>query len=111
MEYSKFTKIVRAGTPFATGKMMNSWRFFRTPLYDVAIADVDTTPYFVFNEEGTIYTQKNKGFISNGIVGQVNMAHWSEDLGLPYSEEPTNKTLQARNNEMLLGIGAIEVIR
>ena len=111
MLYSQFITIVQSGTPFDKGQMMDSWAFFDTPYQYVAIADVSRTPYFVFNEEGTIYTQKNKGFISKGIVGQINNALYSEQLDLPYSYEEANKTLAQRRNSILMSQGAIEVIR
>lgn len=111
MLFNEFIVIVKSGTPFDKGQMQESWAFFDTPYQYVAIADIQRTPYFVYNEEGTVYTQKNKGFIRNGIVGQINNALWSESLGLPYSYEEANKTLADRRNSMLLGQGAIEVIR
>ena len=111
MLFNEFMLIVQSGTPFDTGQMMDSWAFFDTPYQYVAIADVNRTPYFVFNEEGTIFSTKNKGFIKNGIVGQINNALYSEQLGLPYSYEEANKTLADRRNSLLLSQGAIEVIR
>jgi hypothetical protein len=111
MEFNTFQNVVKAGTPFDKGQMMDSWLFYDTPYRFVAQADIARTPYFVYNEEGTIYTTKNKGFISKGIVGQINQITYSENLGLPYSYEETNKTLANRRNKLLEQMGVLEVIR
>lgn len=109
MDFATFQNVIMAGTPFRTGNMMsNGWAYFDTPYRYEAHANINAVPYIVFNEEGTIYTQKNKGFISQGIVGQLNHITWSETLGLPYSYENTDKTLASRRNSMLMAMGAVQ---
>lgn len=108
MDFPTFQSIVMAGTPFRTGNMMsNGWAYFDTPYRYEAHANVNAVPYIVFNEEGTIYTTKNKGFISKGIVGQLNYASWSETLGIPYNYEESNKIVKDRRNSMLLAMGTV----
>lgn len=112
MDFNTFQNVVRAGTPFDTGYMMtNGWAYFDTPYQYVAIANINTVPYIVFNELGTIYSQKNKGFISKGIVGQLNRITQSEILGLPYSYKETNDLLRDRQNDLLVSQGVLEVIK
>ena len=109
MDFNTFQGTVKAGTPFDTGQMMDSWLFYDTPYQFVAQADIARTPYFVFNQEGTIYTQKNKGFIDR-IVGEINYITYSENLGLPYDYSEINDTLDQRNT-ILQQQGALEVVK
>lgn len=109
MQFNTFQNVVKAGTPFDKGQMMDSWLFYDTPYQFVSQADIARTPYFVYNQEGTIYTQKNKGFIDR-IVGQINYITYSENLGLPYSFADVDATLQNRS-EILAQLGALEVIK
>ena len=108
MDFNTFQNVVRAGTPFDKGNMMeNGWKYFDTPYKYVAIADTFTVPYIVYNEEGTIYTQKNKNFIREGIMGQLMHISQSETLGLPYSYKETNKTLAQRRLSLMENAGVI----
>jgi hypothetical protein len=112
MDFSTFQEVVRAGTPFDTGYMMtNGWAYFDTPYQFVAIANETGVPYIVYNEDGTIYSKKNKGFISKGITGQLNQITYSEQLGLPYSFKEQDNTLRDRRNDMLVSMGVLEVRR
>lgn len=108
MEYAQFQNIVRSGVPFDTGNMyQNGMDFFDTPYYYRASFNINRVPYIVYNEEGTIYTKKNKGFISRGIVGAINRATYSETLGLPFAYSGYNNTVAKRNNEILVSMGVM----
>ena len=112
MDFGTFQKVIMAGTPFDKGVMMQQgWAYFDTPIQFIAIANTNGVPYIVYNEEGTIYTQKNKGFISKGLTGQLNHITWSEQLGLPYTYEETNKTLRQRRNSIMQSMGVLGVSR
>ena len=111
MDFNTFQQEIRYLTPFDNGNMMiNGWAFFDTPYQYVGIANVNAVPYIVFNEEGTIYTTKNKGFISEKITGRLNEITQSEILGLPYQSN-ANETVQKRQNDMLVSKGVLEVIK
>lgn len=112
MDFNTFQNVIRAGTPFDKGNMMeNGWAYFDTPYQFIAIANTNGVPYIVFNEEGTVYSQKNKGFIRNKLTGQLNHITQSEQLGLPYSYKETNKTLANRRNSIMLSKGVLGVTR
>lgn len=109
MDFNTFQNTVKAGTPFDSGQMMDSWLFYDTPYQFVAQADVARTPYFVFNQEGTIYTQKNKGFIDR-IVGEINAITYAENTGVRLDYSIVDDTLDQRNT-ILQQMGALEVIK
>jgi len=70
---SDLRTIVDANKPFDTGFLFNFGnRYNDNGHFMVAIYDLITVPYIQFLEEGTRYSIKHKGFISNKTVGQVN---------------------------------------
>jgi hypothetical protein len=70
---SDLRTIVDANKPFDTGFLFNFGnRYNDNGHFMVAIYDLITVPYIQFLEEGTRYSTKHKGFISNKTVGQVN---------------------------------------
>ena len=108
MDFAQFQNIVRFNMPFDTGNMFsNGTDFFDTPYFYRASYNINRVPYIVFNEEGTIYTQKNKGFISQKTVGMINRATYSENLGLPFDTRPINNTIGQRNNQVLISMGVM----
>lgn len=111
MDFNTFQQEIRALTPFDTGNMMtNGWAFFDTPYQYIGIANTQAVPYIVYNEEGTIYTTKNKGFISQKITGRLNAITQSEILGLPIDYNETSETMKKRN-DILVSQGVLEVIK
>jgi len=109
MESKTFFGVVRANMPYDKGNMfMNGIDEFITPYYDLAAYNNDRVNYIRYNEEGTIYTKKNKGFISKKTVGMVNRIMWSENLGLPYDFSEIDETLAVRNNDILTKQGVID---
>lgn len=106
--YETFQSIVKVNMPFDTGNMYaNGVVFFDTPYYYRAAYDINRVPYIVFNEEGTVYSQKNKGFISQKTTGAVNRAVQSIILGLPYNEKEISEEYSKRNNEILISQGVM----
>ena len=66
-----------------TGYMAsNGAEFFDTPYELVAIYNTNRVPYIVFQEEGTRYYNKNKGFITTKADGKINRFIQSDILGL-----------------------------
>lgn len=70
---SDLRTIVNANKPFDTGFLFNFGnRYNENGHYMVAIYDLVTVPYIQFLEEGTAFSTKHQGFISQDTVGQVN---------------------------------------
>ena len=91
-----------------TGKMAREGaEFFETPNELVAIYNVTGVPYIVFQEEGTKYYDKNKGFIKNKAEGKINRFLWSEALGLPYDTTENDKVLLDNQDKLLVQIGGL----
>ena len=84
----------------------NGAEFFETPYELVAIYNTNTVPYIVFNEEGTRYTQKNKGFISVKAEGKISRFIYSEALGIPYNKLENNQIILENNNKLMVELGA-----
>jgi len=73
MTLGEVREIVNANKPFDTGFLfMFGNRYNETENYIVAIYDLNTVPYIQFLEEGTQYSDKHQGFISQDTVGQIN---------------------------------------
>jgi hypothetical protein len=70
---SDLRDIVDANKPFDTGYLFSFGnRYNENGHFMVAIYDLVTVPYIQFLEEGTRYSTKHQGFISEKTVGQVN---------------------------------------
>lgn len=73
LSLSDLRTIVDANKPFDTGYFFTFGnRYNETSQYKVAIYDLNTVPYIQFLEEGTRFSEKHKGFISQKTVGQIN---------------------------------------
>jgi len=108
MDYAQFINIIKANMPFDKGNMFNNGAdYFDTPYFFKANYNNDRVPYIDYNEFGTIYTKKNKGFISQKTVGVINRATWSESLGLPFDNKPYNDEVATRNNSILEQMGVM----
>ncbi len=109
METVAFFSIIKANMPFDKGNMFaNGVDEISTPYYDLASYNNERVNYIRYNEEGTIYTKKNKGFISKKTVGMVNKAIWSDNLDLPFDYTEINETVAERNNSILIKQGVME---
>lgn len=106
-ELADVIEIVLANIPIDTGFMARTApAFFETP-YEITViySGVD---YLEYNEEGTIYTQKNKGFISKKTTGLINRYGWSKSLGLPLDKTENNEALLENQDKLLEELGVIE---
>lgn len=108
MDYARFQNIVMVNAPFDTGVLMNEGIIFTdTAFYMRAHYDTASVEYIIYNEEGTKFTQVNKGFIGKKTVGAINNAIYSETLGLRDTDREENSELARRRNEILISQGAI----
>lgn len=73
MTLGELRSIVDANKPFDTGYLFTLGnRYNETAMFKVAIYDLLTVPYIQFLEEGTVFSDRHKGFISVKTVGQIN---------------------------------------
>jgi hypothetical protein len=73
MNLQEFRSIIQAQMPYDTGFMfLAGARYYDTAHFQLAVYDTERVPYIIFNEEGTKYSTKNKGFISQKTVGALN---------------------------------------
>lgn len=64
--------VVNGNMPYDTGFMfLAGAKFFDNDHFQLVKYDVERVPYIVYNEEGTRFTQVNKGFIRNKTVGDL----------------------------------------
>jgi len=95
MDLEKTRNIVVANMPFRSGFMfIHGAKFYETDHYILTRYDLQAVPYIRYNEEGTIFTQKNKGFISVKTVGELIAA---EALGVPttgYSDASRKRVME-----------------
>lgn len=102
--------IVVSNMPYDTGNMfMRGARFIETDLYWQVVYDLNAVPYIYYQEEGTIHSTKNKGFISvrtetelqNLILMRMN------NNNEPYV--PQNNNIRLRSQ--MVSAGVIETMR
>jgi len=72
MDLETTRNVVISNMPFRTGRMfLHGAKFYETEQYILTVYDLMAVPYIRYNEEGTIFTTKNKGFISQKTVGEL----------------------------------------
>lgn len=108
MNLHEFRNVCLAEVPVDTRNMLlNGFRFYETDLFFRCQADLGAVPYIYYNEEGTVFTQKNKGFISNGMVGAVTRAFTMDANGQPHSIYQTSEE-SVRSKVLQVESGVIE---
>ena len=101
-------EIILGNFPFDTGFMSrNGAEFFEDSEKITVIYNTTAVPYIVYNEEGTIYTTKNKGFITVRAEGKLNEYLTSQLLGLHYNKNKNNKTILERQHKLYVELGAV----
>lgn len=72
MDLETTRNVVVSNMPFRSGFMfVHGAKFYETEHYILTRYDLQAVPYIRYNEEGTIFTQKNKGFISQKTIGEL----------------------------------------
>jgi hypothetical protein len=90
--------------------LLNGFRFYETDILFRCQADLGAVPYIYYNEEGTVFTQKNKGFISQKMVSAVNNLMVADMNGQTYSQyRPNEEAL--RDKVLQVESGVIEKLR
>ena len=94
--------------PYDTGFMfLSGAKYFETEHFLLAVYDTERVPYIVYNEEGTIYSTKNKGFISQRTVGALNRYAAGVDKSVMSRYEETNNR---RGSTNMIKQGALDKI-
>jgi len=103
--------VVLADMPYRTGFMfLNGANFYETAHYNVCIYDVQRVPYIVFNEEGTRFTQKNVGFISQRTIGDLLLLEGMRQSGDNTPLTGFSEKAARRGNTEMLAAGLTEYI-
>ena len=111
MNLSQFRALCLNEVPVDTGYMLtNGFIFYETPTTLRMDADITSVPYIVYNEEGTVFSTANQGFISQGMVGAINKAVVKEANGMDISPEHQNREEQIRKKSLIMNSGAIQKI-
>jgi hypothetical protein len=106
MNLQEMRSIVQAQMPYDTGFMfLAGARYYETAHFLLTVYDTERVPYIIFNEEGTIYTDKNKGFISQQTVGALNRFGASQDKSVLSRYENYNNR---RGSTNMIKQGALE---
>lgn len=86
----------------------NGAEFFETPYELAAIYNVIGVPYIVYQEEGTYFYDKNKGFISTKAQNKIERYVWSQRMDIPYNKLENDQILLEDRNKMLVELGVVE---
>lgn len=109
--YSDFIELVLSGMPVDTGFMLlNGVEFFDTATEFVAVYNTNAVDYIVYNEEGTKFTQKNKGFITVKTWGKLMAYANSKTLGLPFDMNESNEAILNNQEKMMVELGAVQYV-
>ena len=107
MNLENMRTIVQANMPYDTGFMfMAGAKYFETAHFLMAVYDTERVPYIIYNEEGTIYSTKNQGFISDRTVGALNRFNGGDNKAMSKYEEINNR----RGSTNMIKQGALEKI-
>lgn len=111
LNLSEVRNIVTSNMPYDTGFMsLAGAKFSENNHMMIVRYDTERVPYIVYNEEGTIYTQKNKGFISEKTIGALLMFNQHKKAGnrLPFTR--MNEGIKRRASTNMIKQGALEKI-
>lgn len=97
--FQNFQDVINSQVPFDTGNMFqNGIDYFDTPEYYLASYNVYRVPYIIYNEMGTKYSVKNKGFISDKTVGLLNYITQQNSVGVQAIFGDIDNTIKERNS-------------
>lgn len=102
--------IVVSNMPYDTGNMfMRGARFIETDLYWQVVYDLNLVPYIYYQEEGTVHSTKNKGFISKKTENELQNLIAMRMNGMTEPYVPKNDNIRTR--AQMVSAGVIENIR
>lgn len=104
--------IVSNNMPYDTGFMsQNGARFFETEHFMLCKYDIERVPYIVYNEEGTKFSVKNKGFIKHKTIGDLQRQAAYKEAGLQAPMNTLDENVKRRASFNMMKQGAIEKLR
>ena len=94
--------------PYDTGYMfLAGARYFDNAHFMMAVYDTERVPYIVYNEEGTRFSTKNKGFISQRTIGALNRFGANPDANVMGKYQESNNR---RGSTNMIKQGALDKI-
>lgn len=104
--------IVLANMPYDTGFMfLEGASFYETNAFLLCRYEITRVPYIVYNEEGTVYTTKNQGFIRDKTVGDLNRHASYKQAGLVAPPETLGDRVKRRGSLDMIKQGALDKVR
>jgi len=109
MNLNDFRNVALSQVPVDSRNMLlNGFRFYETDLFFRVVADLDAVPYIYYNEEGTVFTEKNKGFFSKKMKGAIESAFIKDSNGEDMTPLYTANEEAIRKDVSLANAGVIE---
>jgi len=109
MDLETMRLVVTTNMPYDKGFMfMAGAKFFETEHFMLCKYNTERVPYIIYNEEGTIYTTKNKGFIRDRTIGDLNRHLIYEMNGVKAPTLKLEDRAKRRASDVMLGQGVLE---
>jgi len=89
---------------------LNGAKFYETAHYNLVLYDTVRVPYIVFNEEGTRYTRKNVGFISQRTIGDLIVLEGMRQSGDNTPLTGFSEKASRRGNTEMLANGMVDFV-
>lgn len=98
--------------PYDTGYMfLEGAAFYETNNFLLCRYEITRVPYIVYNEEGTVYTQVNQGFIRQQTVGDLNLHASYKEAGLVAPPNTLDERIKRRGSLNVIKQGAMDKIK
>ena len=112
LHLKEFRNVVLENMPYDTGYMfLEGCSFYETNSFLLARYEITRVPYIVYNEEGTIFTTKNKGFIREKTMGDL-MRHASyNQAGMQAPVGKLDEHVKRRGSLDVIKQGALDKIK
>lgn len=98
--------------PYDTGYMfLEGAAFYETNNFLLCRYEITRVPYIVYNEEGTVYTQVNQGFIRDKTVGDLNLHASYKEAGFRAPPNTLDERIKRRGSLNVIKQGALDKIK
>ena len=103
--------VVGSNMPYDTGFMfLAGANYYENEHFMMAQYDMNAVEYIYYNEYGTIYTQKNVGFIAEKTVGEINFLTSLNNAGYQQRLSGFSEQAKRRGSTSMLSQGALDKI-
>lgn len=108
---SELRLIVTTNMPYDTGYMfLAGSRYFENEHYMLCKYDTERVPYIIYNEEGTVFSVKNRGFIARRTMGEINYIIQMRKAGGHTSLSGLTEIAKRRGSTNMIKQGAMDKI-